>query len=176
MCLGLFINVCKYLQTPQTGRKFTISGNLRMLKWRNSSLLIIGPKPRKCPHDDDCLQHSSIILLSLPQREEPSCCPLDILCLPPQRFNQIFLAFVHAPDLGLFCNQYFFKVLSSSESCFVLDNGQLVLYIIKDISNNLLMNILRLSETNISTMLGRFILSFRVLHLIEILPMPWKDP
>lgn len=83
---------------------------------------------------------------------------------------------VHAPDLGLFCNQYFFKVLSSSESCFVLDNGQLVLYIIKDISNNLLMNILRLSETNISTMLGRFILSFRVLHLIEILPMPWKDP
>ena len=82
----------KCLQTPQTGRKFTISGNLRMLNWRNSGLLIIGPKPRKCLHDDDCLQHPSIILLSLPQREETSCCPLDILCLPPQRSNQIFLA------------------------------------------------------------------------------------
>ena len=92
---------------------------------------------------------------------------------PTKSFQpQIF----HAPDLGLFCNLYFFKVLSSSESCFVLGDGQLVLYIIKDISDNLLMDILGLSETNISTMLSRFILSFRVLCLIEILLMPWKDP
>ena len=58
----------------------------------------------------------------------------------------------------------------------MLGDGQLVLYIIKDISDNLLMDILGLSETNISTMLSRFILSFRVLCLIEILLMPWKDP
>lgn len=33
----------------------------------------------------------------------------------------------------------------------MLGDGQLVLYIIKDISDNLLMDILGLSETNIST-------------------------
>ena len=169
VCLGLFI------QTPQTGRKFTISGNLRMLKWRNSGLLIIGPKLSKCLHDDDYLQHPLIILLSS-SKGRTFILPLRYFVSPTTEVQPNLFSLLLCTRLRTLCNQNFFKVLSSSESFFVLGDGQLVFYIIKGVPDNLLMDILGLSETNISTMLSRFILNFRSFTWLRSFQCSGKTP
>lgn len=88
---------------------------------------IIGPKLRKCLSGDDCLQHPLILLL-FSSKGRTFMLSLGYFVSPTREVqpNIFSLVIFHAPDLGLFCNQHFFKVLSSSVSCFVLGDGQLV--------------------------------------------------